>query len=829
MKLCACVCAVLGGARAVAQCEPHWSDQFPYPDVHGSVYAATVWDDGTGPALYVGGTFSAAGNVAAVGLAKWDGVKWSAVGPPLSSSSYYSNQVSVGALVVHDDGSGPALFVGGKFTKAGDVPATHLAKWDGHAWTGVTGIADYQGQTYEFPPGVVTALASYDDGGGAGLYVGLKTSITVVSNSKFVARWKGGAWSALGTGVASTMSAVDALETFDDGSGNALYIAGKGVSSQSNIYRWKAGALTTLSGKAGIDGQVWCMRSFDDGSGPALYVGGWFSRATLPSGVSSFDANDIVRWKSTGWSNVGPSYSLLPKSPDGYYGQGVMAIQSFEIEGARKLAIGGSFYGSSSLPGVLNIAAWNGTTFETVGADYSCGSVAALAEYGEGPGRSLVVGAGLQKGAVAFTDFISQWNGAAWSSIQGTYRNGARSVVAAMAVADVGDGPGVIVTSGDVGVAGATLARWDGAAWSPQPEVPQFGPLKRVVVDGRSLVLRLCIWDRAKPETNAVWAFENGSWSIPDGGIKDTPSVQGALAEAAEQYGDDVVVTGRFHIAGGKSVNNGARWDGHEWWALGDGVVYASGALVDVTCAKSMLTASGEVLYVGGKFDRAGGIPVLNIAAWDGENWHAVPTGGVTATTVNALEVFDDGLGPKLYAAGRFTDGGGKVGALARLDDAGWTIVSDPGTGYTLRVFDDGNGAQLYMGWAFGSMNGDARTAGLARWDGVTWTDVGGGLGEGGPSVRTIVAADVGDGPSLFVGGSFLTAGGISSGNFGQWNPCRERCYADYDGDSLVNGVDFNEFVADFVAGAAAADIDHNGFVNGDDFDSFVAAFAAGC
>ncbi len=54
-------------------------------------------------------------------------------------------------------------------------------------------------------------------------------------------------------------------------------------------------------------------------------------------------------------------------------------------------------------------------------------------------------------------------------------------------------------------------------------------------------------------------------------------------------------------------------------------------------------------------------------------------------------------------------------------------------------------------------------------------------------------------------------------------------CPSDYNGDSFVNGIDFDEFVDVFIAGSPAADFDGNTFVNGDDFDGFTAAFVAGC
>ena len=86
----------------------------------------TALDDGTGPALYAGGLFSA-GGVAVPAVAKWNGQTWMPVGNGLALKV-------VGSLVVFDDGSGPALYTGGF------IDVTHpggVARWDGTAWTSV--------------------------------------------------------------------------------------------------------------------------------------------------------------------------------------------------------------------------------------------------------------------------------------------------------------------------------------------------------------------------------------------------------------------------------------------------------------------------------------------------------------------------------------------------------------------------------------------------------------------------------------------------------------------------------------------------------------------
>jgi len=65
--------------------------------------------------------------VAANRVARWDGAGWSEVGGGLGGSVF--------ALAVYDDGSGPALYAGGTFQSAGGVPASRVARWDGVSWS----------------------------------------------------------------------------------------------------------------------------------------------------------------------------------------------------------------------------------------------------------------------------------------------------------------------------------------------------------------------------------------------------------------------------------------------------------------------------------------------------------------------------------------------------------------------------------------------------------------------------------------------------------------------------------------------------------------------
>ncbi len=81
----------------------------------GTVYSLSF----NGENLFVGGDFPLAGGVPAVGLAKWNGTQWSALGSGISSNAYIT------ALAT----TGTDLYVAGVFDSAGGKPATNIARW----------------------------------------------------------------------------------------------------------------------------------------------------------------------------------------------------------------------------------------------------------------------------------------------------------------------------------------------------------------------------------------------------------------------------------------------------------------------------------------------------------------------------------------------------------------------------------------------------------------------------------------------------------------------------------------------------------------------------
>jgi hypothetical protein len=248
---------------------------------NAEVRALAVFDDGTGPALYAAGEFAFAGGAQVNSIARWNGTTWTGVGGGIGGFGI--------ALTVFDDGSGPALYLGGNFTMTGSGPAARLAKWNGQSWSQVgTGI----------PNGGVNALEVFDDGTGPALYVGGSFTPAGAFPGNRLVKWNGSAWSSVGGGTSAT---VLALESFNDGTGPALYAAGFMTANGTYPYvvrKWTSGAWSTVG--TGFNGTIAALTVFDDGTGtgPLLYAGGDFSVIAGPSDVTT---GRISKWNGSSW------------------------------------------------------------------------------------------------------------------------------------------------------------------------------------------------------------------------------------------------------------------------------------------------------------------------------------------------------------------------------------------------------------------------------------------------------------------------------------------------------------------------------------------------
>jgi hypothetical protein len=235
----------------------------------GPVLALAV----SGTNLYAGGVFRTATNSgnAAVGvnaIAQWNGNNWSALGSGMNHIVY-----SLAA-------SGTNLYAGGQFTTAGGTNANCIAQWNGSSWSPLgSGIN-----------GPVYALAVL----GTNLYAGGVFRTAGGNAAAYIAQWNGSSWSAAGSG---TDAGVTALAV----SGTNLYVGGGfttatnsgGVAVNVNcIARWNGGSWSALG--SGMGGSAYPNVYALAVSGGTLYAGGGFT--TAGGKVSAYVADALLGW-----------------------------------------------------------------------------------------------------------------------------------------------------------------------------------------------------------------------------------------------------------------------------------------------------------------------------------------------------------------------------------------------------------------------------------------------------------------------------------------------------------------------------------------------------
>ena len=129
---------------------------------------------------------------------------------------------------------------------------------------------------------------------------------------------------------------------------------------------------------------------------------------------------------------------------------------------------------------------------------------------------------------------------------------------------------------------------------------------------------------------------------------------------------------------------------------------------------------SGPKLYVAGQFGFAGGMPLQNVARYDGQAWSAVGATGVQGK-VNALAIYNFDAGPRLVAAGASPLVAGSL--LAQWNGTQWTPApASPASSFISSL-------GLYQGQLF--ISSPITAAGInyiARWTGAQWAGAGAGL-----------------------------------------------------------------------------------------------------
>ena len=630
--------------------------------------------------------------------------------------------------------------------------------------------------------GPVLALAKFS----SRIYAGGEFQAAGSGLTSNIAAWDGDDWSAVGTG---TNGSVDALALFNPGTGNALYAGGAfttaGGGAAAGVARWSGSVWSSLGG--GVNGRVLALKSFNDGSGQALYAGGEFTTA---EGIS---VNRIARWNGNVWLPVG----------NGFDGT-VRALTSYDSGSGEQLFAGGEFLNSGNTS--LNyIARWNGANWNEVDSGFD-DRVTALGTFTDSGGDALFAAGDFITAGFLPANRIARWGGSSWTPLG----SGVVGESYAMAVFNNGSGNALYV-GGEFAGAGAALAtniaRWTGTAWTTVGEGTD-GPVRALLVaddgPGPGLFAGGEFSTAGDASSGGIAAWSGAVWrSIGDATTLNGPILDMAVYDAGSGVG--LFVCGDFTEAAGAAAGFVAEWTGSEWLAVG-------GGMDDLVLALEVFDdGSGPELYAAGIFARADGTPATRVARWGtGGFWS--PVGSGIPGAVFALQSFDDGSGPGLFAAGFFNSAGGlSASNIAKWQSGAWSDVGG-GTNTVIRalaVFDNG----LYAVGDFG-LAGGVTASRVARWDGSTWSALGTGLNN---RAFTALGYDGPEGPALYVGGAFTAAGGVSTARVARWNGATwSRLDAGMDGNVLaLMGFDDGQGPALFAGGEFTAPGEHLARWNG--------------
>ncbi|HYE61607.1 MAG TPA: hypothetical protein VD997_06400 [Phycisphaerales bacterium] len=502
-----------------------------------------------------------------------------------------------------------------------------------------------------------------------------------------------------------------------------------------------------------------CIAFANLGSGPEMLIGGTFTR------LRNETLRSPARKTADGWATIGP----------GVVGA-VKAITAYDPDGSgprpEEIYIAGGFSQVPGEPVALKIAVWTGSTWwPFAGLDGPSTYVSDMTVHDDGTGPQLYIHGSFQGVSAVPANNLARYNGSTWSAV-GAGVPFANGILESHTEAG---GPRLYIGTYET-LASATepgnLCRWDGASVSVVQDfvgaVSSLASVDTPGTGGRALYVAGLFSNPGGTNARNVALFRDGEWQSM--GVDTSAPASTYVGDAAS-----------FTVGGVPAVHATIdrvlkRWDGAQWTSLGHrvervwmvdqsgptarllvsltqgthpsapGLAWYDGANLEgindvglglATYAESMVVGNigeGERLYAIGRMITAGNEAVRGIASFDGERWRAVGAWlwneGASASTSTPLEltIFDDGSGPKLYAAlvGNWQASPGTPpfpNSVIRWDGQQWSSVGQPLSSgislngqYRLKVLDaSGEGEKLYL-LASGMISG------VWRLDGDTWT-----------------------------------------------------------------------------------------------------------
>jgi len=301
----------------------------------------------------------------------------------------------------------------------------------------------------------VNALVSFDDGSGPALYAG--GIFTWAGGNPIggnIAKWDGSQWSNVFLGTDPNGRISDML-TWDDGTGEAIYVSGVfsfvgGIIPAKGVAKWNGSQWSVVgpNNDQSFDGGD--MVIFDDGNGEKLYV-----IATVIDQGNNF-TRGTYRLDGNAWTQVGQSFL-----------RGAISLVVYDDGTGEKLYSTSQFLTGDPAPIEEPIRVLDNGQWVPFGTATMSGSINALYVWDDGTGAALYASGPFWNVDNLITpDFtgLGKWDGTSWKPVGGGFDPGFGHTRSFMAWDD-GNGEALYI-SGAYG----TL-KWNGTAFEET-----FGP-----------------------------------------------------------------------------------------------------------------------------------------------------------------------------------------------------------------------------------------------------------------------------------------------------------------------------------------------------------------
>lgn len=261
---------------------------------------------------------------------------------------------------------------------------------------------------------------------------------------------------------------------------------------------------------------------------------------------------------------------------------------------------------------------------------------------------------------------VSMWDGVRWTRIGDGL--GARRLPSVVTMTMYHDS---LIVGGDLQWAGGRVtpgvAQWTGQGWEPMGsdtlyDDHGYGALVQGLQVYHDTLFAVGSM-RYSPGDGIVFAaFWNGRTWIP---TRNRPD--GTVSEAS-LYGGELVIGGAFHHVGAVAAGGLAAWNGRRWRELG-ALSLAGGSRPHVRT----LYASGNALYVAGRFNQVNGRQLGGIVVLENGEWRGLNAGPLGSSDVRCMALYSD----RLFVGGDIgiNNPVWKSQNVAALDARGWGPV----------------------------------------------------------------------------------------------------------------------------------------------------------